>query len=450
MLMKKIFTLIAAALLAVSASADEVTLWSSDAPTAVDWGTPIQIVADKFASVKAGDVFTIHITDVSTAGGEWGAQVVIKDGKGTDLEAGVPIGDGDKDKAEFVVTGDILALLHANGLQINGTGYSATKVTLEAGVYEGSEQSIWLGNATEAVTVNSNHFVNANNGAGPKADDIIRVKATAIADYTDDSWMLLSYSGNDTGWQWENYDGMEAIPTETGFDFVVTEANIAQIKLDGIIVNYKGYTITAVEYIANSDNDDTGEDIEPGTEVVLWEGTSGLVDLWSDGGNIPQPYILLDGGEQLKNAGAAAGDVVRFYITAGRADWQLQILEGHWTQGIPMYGYYAATALTDEKTGDPLGNEVVDLSVTPYVSLTLTEDILNAAYIKGGWGGVFVLNGDGEIVCTKVTLVKGGTDGINVVKTQVENGVIYNLAGQKVDQNYKGIVIMNGKKYMQK
>ena len=40
--------------------------------------------------------------------------------------------------------------------------------------------------------------------------------------------------------------------------------------------------------------------------------------------------------------------------------------------------------------------------------------------------------------------------GIIVVKTQAENGAIYNLAVQKVNENYKGIVIMNGNKYIQK
>ncbi|MDO4801365.1 MAG: hypothetical protein Q4A15_04295, partial [Prevotellaceae bacterium] len=31
-----------------------------------------------------------------------------------------------------------------------------------------------------------------------------------------------------------------------------------------------------------------------------------------------------------------------------------------------------------------------------------------------------------------------------------ENGVIYNLNGMRVDSNYKGIVIINGKKYLKK
>ena len=42
-------------------------------------------------------------------------------------------------------------------------------------------------------------------------------------------------------------------------------------------------------------------------------------------------------------------------------------------------------------------------------------------------------------------------DGIEtVLSTKVLNSAIYNLAGQKVDANYKGVVIKNGKKMLQK
>ncbi len=44
-----------------------------------------------------------------------------------------------------------------------------------------------------------------------------------------------------------------------------------------------------------------------------------------------------------------------------------------------------------------------------------------------------------------------GSSGIqNVIKPAIENGIRYNLAGQRVDENYKGVVIMNGKKYVVK
>ena len=47
--------------------------------------------------------------------------------------------------------------------------------------------------------------------------------------------------------------------------------------------------------------------------------------------------------------------------------------------------------------------------------------------------------------------VTSGAAGIQAVKTvKADNGFIYNLAGQRVDANYKGVVIKNGQKMIQK
>lgn len=47
--------------------------------------------------------------------------------------------------------------------------------------------------------------------------------------------------------------------------------------------------------------------------------------------------------------------------------------------------------------------------------------------------------------------VVGGAAGINTVKAaKTQNGAIYNMAGQKVGNDYKGLVIKNGRKYIQK
>ena len=42
--------------------------------------------------------------------------------------------------------------------------------------------------------------------------------------------------------------------------------------------------------------------------------------------------------------------------------------------------------------------------------------------------------------------------GVNEVKaaTKADNGAIYNLAGQQVSKNYKGVVVKNGRKFIQK
>lgn len=45
---------------------------------------------------------------------------------------------------------------------------------------------------------------------------------------------------------------------------------------------------------------------------------------------------------------------------------------------------------------------------------------------------------------------EGSSTGINTVKVAAENGVRYNLSGQKVAEDYKGVVIENGKKVVMK
>ena len=45
---------------------------------------------------------------------------------------------------------------------------------------------------------------------------------------------------------------------------------------------------------------------------------------------------------------------------------------------------------------------------------------------------------------------EGSSAGINAVKVAAENGVRYNLSGQKVAEDYKGVVIENGRKMIQK
>lgn len=52
---------------------------------------------------------------------------------------------------------------------------------------------------------------------------------------------------------------------------------------------------------------------------------------------------------------------------------------------------------------------------------------------------------------TKLVITRGGATGIQSVKDEnTANGEVYNLAGQKVDKSYKGVVIQNGVKRIQK
>ena len=133
-------------------------------------------------------------------------------------------------------------------------------------------------------------------------------------------------------------------------------------------------------------------DFIPNSEIttVLWTGTA-LADDWKN-----QPYILSDGGQELKDAGVEVGDIITFHITPTEAAWKIQFVEGHWG---PTYASICS-----------LGNDTESGKFTEYdldankgnFSIEVTQELLDAAYTKGGWGGVFVLNGD-NVVVDKVT-----------------------------------------------
>lgn len=130
-------------------------------------------------------------------------------------------------------------------------------------------------------------------------------------------------------------------------------------------------------------------------ETVLWEGEA-LVNGWTN-----QPYFLSDGGGELKMLNAAAGDVIRVYGSAPDNSWQVEVFDGHWGKNFQTF---SGDALTNED-GTPKESIIVDLATTGYFDFTITDEFLTAATTSQGWGGAFVLNGDGNLTVTKVTLV---------------------------------------------
>jgi len=65
---------------------------------------------------------------------------------------------------------------------------------------------------------------------------------------------------------------------------------------------------------------------------------------------------------------------------------------------------------------------------------------INSANENAGESGIFA-----------VQVVYGGSTGINSIHfSNAQNDTIYNLSGQQVDKSFKGVVIKNGKKMIQK
>ncbi|WP_444367673.1 hypothetical protein [Prevotella sp.] len=80
----------------------------------------------------------------------------------------------------------------------------------------------------------------------------------------------------------------------------------------------------------------------------------------------------------------------------------------------------------------------------------------NGQFIQFGQGtftsfGAYATKQDNTVLPMLFKMVEG-TTGINNIQTTtaVKNNVMYNIAGQRVNKDYKGLVIMNGKKMMVK
>lgn len=123
-------------------------------------------------------------------------------------------------------------------------------------------------------------------------------------------------------------------------------------------------------------------------ETTIWQGSETM-----DWGN-NQPYLGSDAGQEFIDAGVKAGMKCHFYLTASDPlSWRFQIFEGHWG---PQYADFS---------GD--GNEgstVWDLDANKgRVTITLTQDMVDAALTQQWWGGIFVVQGQFCTV-TKVTV----------------------------------------------
>ena len=147
-------------------------------------------------------------------------------------------------------------------------------------------------------------------------------------------------------------------------------------------------------------------DFIPNTEVttVLWTGTA-VVDDWKD-----QPYVLSDGGQELKDAGVAVGDIITFHLVPTAADWKIQFVEGHWG---PTYA--SICSIGNDTEGGKFTEYDLDAN-KGYFSLEVTQAMLDAAFTQQWWGGIFVLNGDNLIV-DKIT-----TTHYNSLETTVWEG----------------------------
>ena len=130
----------------------------------------------------------------------------------------------------------------------------------------------------------------------------------------------------------------------------------------------------------------------PFTETFVWTG-SAEVDGWAG--------VTLGNDRFIWNSlGLKEGDVIKLYYTAPEEGWwDLQLNNGHWG-GLELAELDGGNEIKQD-AGFPGGSQSFSFNVTEAVVASLTEDV--------GWGGAMVINGDGKVVITGLSLIQFGS-----------------------------------------
>ena len=214
------------------------------------------------------------------------------------------------------------------------------------------------------------------------------------------------------------------------------------------------------DYAFNNCRSLTRIKVEEGCETIGWHTFAGPISYLSLPSTLTymssyalDPYVNADpnGGMFVpegdlwlyvyRTTPAEVNDFAFFYI----------MYDGHLI--VPMgckEAYQNAYAWSKFKEYLELGDVNRDGSLDQ-TDVALIEDVVNGNVNKD----IADINGDGVVNETDINLLKeylGSTTAITETETATgtEDGATYNLAGQRVDSSYRGLVIRNGRKYVQR
>lgn len=275
----------------LNAEPEEIVLWeSADAPKEVNWTSDVTIgQEDKkgmalMENLKIGDVFHVYVTGAPAKGGDWSAMIGLWTGWWLHCLEGFNAfeQDGPTFVHDFVVTGDMLPLLKSEGFLVTGCGFSVEKVTVSH-VYEGSENSIWLGNRSlnEGFMIDETHMANFNGLKGVNSGDQFR----------------FTFANNVTGSVWADAGRYGVIfesptgPTNVWSSSPISKDMAVQMKNNGVFVHGEGLTanLISVEIIPGVYPVDEPEDV-----TLAWNPAQLEVEMDAD---FTQPKVTATGAE---------------------------------------------------------------------------------------------------------------------------------------------------------
>lgn len=397
------------------------------------------------ANLSAGDKIDIYYTGAVEGSklwlqdNEWNTYSPSVTGADVDL---LTAGDG---VFTVNVSQDFVDALKVKGLRLRRGGeavYSFTKVNVVKGdgtsggdePGTGGEETgnvvVWEGSsaATLRFTPESGSFLDnynklvgdAEGQANLSAGDKIKFYYTGAA-ADDQVWF------QDMEWNNIMAIDMNSPTIEAGdgsYEFMVSVAAVEAIKQKGIMLrrpNSSSYTFTKVEVIKAQVGDDVI--VPDASETIVWSGSakgSTSVDFRYD----PNKSALL-------GADLQPGKFIKVYMSDVDEGDQIYIKE---------------TA-----SWECLNSQTIMTAGTQVFSMELTEDIINKIKTSGM---IIQRQGNGttyDFEIRYVTVANTGTTGLGSIvgrPASSDNDAVYNLCGQRVSASHKGLVIKNGRKYI--
>ena len=310
--------------------------------------------------------------------------------------------------------------------------YPAAETPTGGVIFEGEKQLEW----GEAINVGPEFFADLANTS--------TLEVTYVQNYADldedNQYGMLQFWYNDWSTmidviaEGDTFNGdfvpSDVYGTESGTEHTTVfsfDANtFKNFKTKGLL--FQGHGILVKKVVLNA----VKEDPNPGgDEEVFWEGDA-VLD-WGDGLQLIIPAE--------KFAAYGKGVKLGLYYTLDFEDYNMiQLFYGDWKsnpsfiiEGKEYEKEYTPSTVHDLNNGDDGMSE-----------LTFSEAVYKEVSEKG-----IALQGHG-LRLKKVTLASGSGDTAiqGVVKAERNDGVIYNLAGQRVTNPTKGIYIKNGKKFV--
>lgn len=380
---KILLSVVAAMLLCIVAgsfmSAETVVVWQPDEAKAfAGWSDKLQLTASELGEIAAGDIVTVHVSEIDAAT-TW-PQIHLRQYGGTAFDPKLSVSVKGKTApcdVTFEIDETVAAEATANGLSIAGIGFTANKVSVTypdapAPPVEMVEvevtRTLWSGEQVVSGWSGAQVFTAAM-CSGFKAGDRIAVTVTAVSG-TDAQVDLRNGAG------WANFTpGLNETLTDATVPgvvtFVLSEDVVATVKSNGMVVTGNNFTFTKVERITT---EMTLPSASKGNAArTVWEGREAIS--WTSGQSNSVLIAAADLGP------VAEGNIVRVYYTdmkpggTGRllANWTA--LDGQANATLLGARYYEYVLSASNATA--IGTSGLRLSGTNYTATRV--DIIDPA-----------------------------------------------------------------------